>query len=113
MVVEDDPLMGLLMADVLSDAGAEVVGPFATVTDATAAADGVALDGAVLDVQLLDGASYPVASHLEARSIPYAFLSSSDPAATPKDLHPVDFLPKPARRAEVIGLCQRVLAARA
>lgn len=111
LVVEDDELMGLLMVDLLSSEGADVVGPFTTVEAARVAAEEEPIHGAMLDVNLLDGVSYPVAETLEARGIPYAFFSASRRESVPADLHPVDFLSKPAGRLAVLAVCERVIEA--
>jgi len=75
LVVEDDYLVGLILVDLLEDAGAEVVGPIGSVEEAIAfLKDGVqAFDSAVLDVNLHGRKSYPIADALTARSVGFVF----------------------------------------
>jgi CheY-like chemotaxis protein len=77
LAVEDEALVALLIEDGLHDAGAEVVGPAASVGEAlrlieTAAADG-GLNAAVLDISLAGETVGPVADRLAALGVPFLF----------------------------------------
>ena len=77
LVVEDEPVVSMLVEDELLDAGATVVGPVPTVSDAlrlidVAAADG-GLDAAVLDIDLNGVKVAPVADRLAALGVPFLF----------------------------------------
>ena len=52
LIVEDDPIIALDVAETLADAGAIVIGPAHTVTQALKLVDGGGLDAAVLDYRL-------------------------------------------------------------
>ena len=52
LVVEDDPLIAMDVAETIEDAGAELVGTAATADDALALATGMAPDVAVIDLSL-------------------------------------------------------------
>ena len=59
LVVEDDYLVAMDLADELTDHGAEVVGPAGSVKEALAlVAATPAIDGAVLDINLRDEKVY-------------------------------------------------------
>jgi CheY-like chemotaxis protein len=77
LVVEDEALIAMMFADDLSDAGAEVVGPVATVEDALRLVDSLTADGrldaAVLDVNLGGESVEPVADRLATRGVPFVF----------------------------------------
>jgi DNA-binding response OmpR family regulator len=73
LVVEDEALIAFDLQATLTDAGAEVVGPSLTVTEAFALAGRENLSAAVLDVRLGRHAIEPVARQLAARSIPFLF----------------------------------------
>jgi CheY-like chemotaxis protein len=77
LLVDDDPILALLIADWLSESGCEVVGPARNVGAALALveSEGAALDGALLDVALDGEDSYPVADALALTGIPYAFVT--------------------------------------
>lgn len=73
LVVDDEPLISMLVEDWLTDLGCEVVGPARTVRDALALVGNDVLDGAILDIRLGDEESYPIAEALQSRGIPFAF----------------------------------------
>lgn len=75
MVVEDDYLIAQVLAELLQDAGAEVMGPFGWMEEAIEFLrhDSQRLDGAVLDINLHGRKSYPIADLLIARSVRFMF----------------------------------------
>ncbi len=75
LVVEDEPLEALDYCDRLSEAGATVVGPFASVTDALEAVEKEPLDVALLDYALADQNSRELQVALEERDIPFVVLT--------------------------------------
>lgn len=76
MIVEDEPLIGMMMEALVSDIGGETLGPYATVASALAAAETLdQIDVALLDCNLGKEASWPVADVLAARGVPFAFSS--------------------------------------
>lgn len=111
LVVEDEPLLGMLLDDVLSDAGARVLGPAATVERALellTAATGV--DAAILDVNLGGVRSDAVASRLEEMGVPFVFATAyGDGAIDGGRSAPV--LRKPYDVGEVLETLARLLAA--
>ncbi|MGH6735287.1 MAG: response regulator [Methyloceanibacter sp.] len=72
LVVDDEPLISMLIEDWLTELGCEVVGPACSIEDGLDLAGTAGLDGAILDVKLGDR-SYPVANALRARGVPFAF----------------------------------------
>lgn len=74
LIVEDDYLIAISLADAITAEGGEVVGPLASVDQALSAIANVRVDGAVLNVRLRnDEESYPVADALTLRRIPFLF----------------------------------------
>jgi CheY-like chemotaxis protein len=73
LVVEDEPLIAMLVQEWLEELNCNVVGPAASVTGALELIAGVALDGAVLDVSLGKEESFPIADELRKRGVPFAF----------------------------------------
>jgi DNA-binding response OmpR family regulator len=72
LVVDDEPLISMMVEDWLDELGCEVVGPARSVADGLALAGGQ-LDGAILDVNLGGDTCYPLANALRARGVPLAF----------------------------------------
>ena len=85
LLVEDDFLIAGDFAAALQAAGAMVVGPVASVSEAQ---DLIArterLDGAVIDIHLKGELSYPVADALMARRIPVVFATGYDRDSVPE-----------------------------
>jgi DNA-binding response OmpR family regulator len=85
LVVEDDFFIGLELATILSEAGAEVIGPSQTVQSALAIADDRTLSAAILDIRLGADTVEPVARLLAEQQIPFLFYtgqSGTDPVRT-------------------------------
>ena len=77
IVVEDEALVALMMEDLLSDLGCEVVASFGGVDQAMAWLEEQdqdhTPDGALLDINLGGQLVYPLADALQARHTPFAF----------------------------------------
>lgn len=85
LLVEDEPLVGMLIEELLMDEGCTVVGPCATLAEAMVAARDESFDVALLDVNLRGEKIYPVAEIVEARGIPFLLLTGYGPDAIPND----------------------------
>jgi CheY-like chemotaxis protein len=73
LVVDDEPLISMLMEDWLNELGCEVVGPASSVADGLDLAKSAELDGAILDINLAGQNSFSLANALRLRGIPFAF----------------------------------------
>jgi CheY-like chemotaxis protein len=73
LIVEDEPIIGLALEDMLECIGWQTVAIAARVQQALDLIASVAVDAAILDVNLHGERSYPVADDLAARGIPYIF----------------------------------------
>ena len=82
LVAEDEAIVAMLVEDELLCAGAEVVGPAGSVSDALqligAAAGQGGLSAAVLDIDLEGEAVKPVADILAALGVPFLFATGCD-----------------------------------
>jgi DNA-binding response OmpR family regulator len=72
LVVEDDSLIAMEIESVLAEAGAQVVGPFRTASEALPLAE-KSLSAAVLDIRLQSGTVACVAQKLAELGIPFVF----------------------------------------
>ncbi len=97
LIVEDESLVAMLVEDCLVDMGYEVVGPAGTVDAALGLVEQTTFDVAVLDVNLAGTQSFPVAEALEARGIPYLFLTGYDKFSIPESFRHRYGLQKPFR----------------
>ena len=91
LIVEDDFLAALDMAQMVEERGGTVVGPAGRLDQALTLARSQRIDGAILDVSLDTETSLPVADDLQARGVAVLFSTGYDApmlpprfAATPK-----------------------------
>lgn len=74
LVVEDEPLVAMLLEVILEDMGCTPVGPAASVGDGLAImAGGEPIDAALLDVNVAGQLVFPIAAALSARGVPFVF----------------------------------------
>ncbi|PZM14645.1 response regulator [Rhizobium tubonense] len=73
LIVEDEALVAMLLEDLLTEMGHEVVGPAFRIDEALKLARQAELDIAILDVNLSGNQSFPVADILRQRNIPFMF----------------------------------------
>jgi two-component sensor histidine kinase/DNA-binding response OmpR family regulator len=93
MVVEDEVLIAMVLVDQLQEIGLATVGPYSRVADALKADGDV--DAAILDVNLGGESVYPVAEMLDARGIPFAFMTGYGSASIDARFAAVPVLQKP------------------
>ncbi|MFM9849539.1 MAG: response regulator [Hyphomicrobiaceae bacterium] len=73
LIVEDEPLIAMLVQEWLEELNCTTIGPATSVGGALELIAGVALDGAVLDVSLGKEESFPIADELRKRDVPFVF----------------------------------------
>ncbi|MBX3562049.1 MAG: response regulator [Sphingomonas sp.] len=72
LIVEDEPLIAMMLEDFLESLGHEVVATCGTLDEALGHADAGAFDVAIIDVQLKDGERvWPLADRLADAGKPY------------------------------------------
>ena len=76
LLVEDEAVIALDLASLLTDLGAEVIGPAYSVASALDLLNEGKVDCAVLDINLGGEPVYPVARALETRRIPLVFVTA-------------------------------------
>lgn len=102
MVVEDELLIAMMIEVALKDAGCEVVGPFARLSEALQAARNRDLDGALLDINLSGEQVFPVADVLAERGVPFMLVSGYGSDVLPADRKHWAVCPKPFRMSDVL-----------
>jgi CheY-like chemotaxis protein len=98
MVVEDEALVALVLADQLAELGLSVVGPCSSVAEAKAVADGGDFEAAILDVNLGGELVYPVADLLSSRGIPFVFVTGYGRESIDRRFADTPVLEKPVER---------------
>lgn len=112
LVVEDNTLIALDMADMVERAGFEVIGPATSLTAAERLMRKAEPDAAVLDIDLGRGAdTFALARRLRGAGKPVIFLSSHAPEQRPlpEDLSGLPRMGKPYSRLEAMEALARLL----
>lgn len=109
LLVEDEPLIALMIEDMLVDLGLEVARAAATLAQAMRAAEEADVDLALLDINLKGEQSFPAAEILRRRGIPFLFVTGYGALG----IHGTDFqtvvLQKPFASPELRAALARVL----
>ncbi len=95
LVVEDEPLIAMVIEDALETLGWDMVGPIARLDEALAAAETEDFDCALLDVNIRGGTSYPVGALLLERGCPVLFATGHRDGGLPGNLTGAACLEKP------------------
>ncbi|HMK41666.1 MAG TPA: response regulator [Methyloceanibacter sp.] len=111
LVVDDEPLISMLVEDWLADLGCEVVGPARSVEDGLRFAGVGSLDGAILDVNLAGQNCFSVASVLQKRGIPFAFATGDGGVSVDSGFEDPILLAKPFNFDGVKAVLDKLLAA--
>jgi DNA-binding NtrC family response regulator len=104
LVVEDDPVTGIDLTEVIEGAAGQVVGPAKSIEEAGRIARTDTFDVAVLDVNLADGEITPVLESLHARKIPMlVYTGSALPEGVARRHPELITLKKPVLPARLLG----------
>jgi PAS domain S-box-containing protein len=95
MVVEDETLVAMVVAEHLEEMGFSVVGPYSSVSQAMTALKQNNIDAAVLDVNLGGEPVYPLADALMAARVPFVFVTGYGAAALERRFEHIPVLQKP------------------
>jgi two-component sensor histidine kinase/DNA-binding response OmpR family regulator len=98
LLVEDEALTGMMMSDMLTELGFEVIGPFGRLADAMAAVGREDFQAAVLDVNLDGEMVYPVADAVLALGVPFVFVTGYSAEGIDRRFAQVPVLQKPIER---------------
>jgi CheY-like chemotaxis protein len=109
LVVEDEPLIAMLVEDWLAELECEPVGPAASVPVALGLVERMELDGAILDVSLDGVDSFAVADALLARRVPFAFATGHGVARIVERFRDAPTLVKPYEFEHVREVVARLL----
>lgn len=102
LVAEDNFLLGEVVCDFLCQYGLEPIGPLTTLEHAAVVACDDTLDGAILDLKLGGNLCFPVCSILDARGVPFIFLTGyADLSMIPAEFRAVPLICKPFETTEM------------
>ncbi|MGO4677400.1 response regulator [Bosea sp. 2YAB26] len=95
LIIEDEPLISMMLEEMLLDAGCTVSGSAQTLKDALPLAETADFDLAILDLSLGSESSIPVAEVLARRKRPFIFASGYGSTALPVEHRSRIVLEKP------------------
>ena len=95
LVLEDEPIIGFALEDMLLDIGCAAVLLSTRLDEAMRLIDNERVDVAILDVNIHGERSYPVADALRLRKVPYIFASGYGDTEHPHEHRSVPTLVKP------------------
>ncbi|WP_237182512.1 response regulator [Roseomonas marmotae] len=108
LIVEDEALIAMLVEDALLDAGADVLGPAATVEEALALFASGKPEAAVLDINLAGQLSTPVADRLADSGVPFVVATGYGAAGLPDRHRGVPVLAKPYDPRELVEALEKL-----
>jgi DNA-binding NtrC family response regulator len=104
LIVEDETVVALNLADLVTDAGFLALGPVASASEAVRALDQSRPHAAILDMVLKDGVATRVAMELASRGIPFIVYSGLPPGGMSlPELARARWHEKPGSRDELIS----------
>lgn len=110
LIAEDEVIVAMDIQFTLEDAGAEVIGPAHTLSEAVHFAEDEEIDAAILDMRLGHDLSGSVARILAGRGIPFLFYTgqtATDPLRAEWPDAPL--LQKPAPTQQLVGAVAELL----
>lgn len=77
LIVEDEPLIAMLLTDAVEALDGRVIGPFDTVAAALASMDRQSVAGAIMDANLADRDITPVAERMLREDVPFVLYTGT------------------------------------
>jgi CheY-like chemotaxis protein len=109
LIVEDEPLIGMVLTDYLQDAGCVVAGPAQSADKALQMATDEALDAALVDGNLAGRRVDQIVTALRDRGIPFAFVTGYGRDALPAGFDTAPIIEKPFTEEQVTATLIRLL----
>jgi PAS domain S-box-containing protein len=110
LIIEDEPLIGMVLTDYLTDAGCIPVGPAQNLERALALIREETFDAALVDGNLAGRSVDEIAVMLTQRRTPFAFVTGYGREALPIGFQEALIVEKPFTQDQVTGALERLLA---
>lgn len=108
LLVEDEPLVNQLIEDMLDELGYETLRAPTDLSSATEMAKSERFDLAILDMVIDDGNTFSIAGLLDARKVPFIFVTGLDTSKVGDKLGGLIVLKKPFGAAALDAALQRI-----
>src|SRR5215475_439386 len=109
LVVEDEPMVAMLLVDMLEAMGCEVVAVASRLEDALEKAQRLSFDLAILDINLEGANTFHVAELLAERGVGFVFATGYGDAHLPAELTNAPVLQKPFVERDIARALRRVI----
>ena len=109
LVVEDEPLITMMLEDWLAELGHTSAGPAGSVQAALTLIEEGGIDAAILDVNLAGSDCRPAAEALEVNGIPYVFATGDSSAMIVRQFPHISTLSKPYTFDAIAALLANLL----
>jgi DNA-binding response OmpR family regulator len=109
LVVDDEPLIAMMVSDWLMELGCDAVGPAGRAEEAIPFIEAGNLDAVLLDVTLGTGDSFPIADAAMAKELPLAFVTGRSALDLPVRFKTVPVLMKPFQFEAVEALMAKLV----
>ena len=110
LIVEDEIIIGLMLAKELGRAGSKPIGPVTSVVDAFKQIECGGVDAVVLDAKLVDGSGAALAACLKERRIPFVVVSGYEKENLPEELRDAPFVAKPVSLPALVDAIKSLCA---
>jgi CheY-like chemotaxis protein len=95
LIVEDEVIVGMMLAMEVERAGGRPIGPVSSLTGALQKLASLEVDAVILDAKLIDGSGADLSDTLDRRGIPFVVSSGYEKANLPESLKRAPFVAKP------------------
>lgn len=102
LIVEDEPLLSMMLRQMLTELGAQVVGDFGSLDEAFAGLPR-SCDAVLLDVNIGGASVYPLADEFSRTGVPIVFLTGYQPESIDARFSAAPVLTKPVEKADLIA----------
>lgn len=110
LLVEDDLMVAMLLEDMLSDLGHEVVATVSKIETASEFIENGSFDAAVLDLDLNGVDTYSLAEALKRQNIPFIFATGYAETDLKREWKQTPVLPKPFQKSDLERILHRALS---
>jgi two-component sensor histidine kinase len=109
LILEDEPLVAMMMSQLVRELGGSVIGPFANARDAAGALANE-IDAALLDVNIGNELAYPFADELLRRGVPTIFVTGYQANAIDARFEATPVLTKPIETEDLLAALSGVFS---
>lgn len=109
LIIEDEPLVAMDIAEQLGNAGADIIGPVGSTSSAMQMLADQQVDAAVLDANLGGQPVDDIAALLTKKHVPFVFVSGYGRESLPKSFASADLISKPFDPGRLLAVASQLL----